>query len=46
MALRMVDAVGVMTEAAITKDVLEGYEENNLPLHVVVRCVSPCPHPS
>lgn len=33
---RMVDAVGVMTEQAIITDVLEGYAEHNLPLHVLV----------
>lgn len=36
---RMVDAVGVMSEDVITTEVLDGYTDHNLPLHVVVCCI-------
>ena len=32
----MVKAIGVMSETAVTKHVLDGYKDHNLPLHVLV----------
>jgi alpha-glucosidase (family GH31 glycosyl hydrolase) len=33
---QMVDAVGVMSDEVLTTEVLDGYEQHNLPLHVLV----------